>query len=67
MRNFLAAMLIPLALAGCASTSGDRGWTGTGAEPFDRAEAACRAEAGANEGAGFEACMAGKGWTRPAH
>lgn len=62
-------MLFTLAATGCA-TLHDRGWQGSGAEPFDGAKAACEAEsatieAGAARTAAFEACMAGKGWRRP--
>lgn len=52
------------ALSACASVNDD-GWTGSNAEPFDSARAACAGEAQAERGAAFEACMAGKGWTRP--
>jgi hypothetical protein len=62
-------IVLALAAAGCA-TLHDRGWQGSGAEPFDGAKAACEAEAAAKpEGAArteaFEACMAAKGWRRP--
>ncbi len=54
-----------LFVSACASGGDDRGWTGTGAQPFDSAQAACQIETQTTEGAQFEACMAGKGWTRP--
>jgi len=54
-----------LFVSACASVSDDGGWTGNGAQPFDGARAACQVETQATEGAQFEACMAGKGWTRP--
>lgn len=62
-------ILAACAVAGCA-TLHDRGWQGSGAEPFDGAKAACEAEAAAKpEGTArteaFEACMARQGWHRP--
>ena len=61
--------LVATAVAGCAST-GDAGWQGRDAQPFDAAKAQCEAEAAASGGdagpAAFEACMQAKGWTRPA-
>ena len=62
-------ILAALAATGCATVR-DRGWQGSGAEPFDGAKTACEAEAaaqpaGAARTAAFEACMAGKGWHRP--
>ncbi len=51
-------------LAACATVD-EPGWTGSGAEPFDTAQAACEIETQSNSGAQFEACMAGRGWTRP--
>lgn len=63
MRSIFALGALVL-LSACA-TSESRGWTGSGAEPFDGAQAACRAQAQGQDEAAFEACMAGKGWTRP--
>lgn len=66
MRKLVAAMLISLAVAGCANVGADeRGWTGNGAQPFDNALSSCQTETQATEGAQLEACMASKGWTRP--
>jgi hypothetical protein len=62
MKTILAAVLM-LSLAACASF-GDDGWSGAGAEPFDGARESCAAQAGADTGAAFEACMSEKGWTR---
>ncbi|HYD89799.1 MAG TPA: hypothetical protein VEA80_20130 [Vitreimonas sp.] len=64
-RRLLAILVLTaLTLAACASTN-DAGWTGENAVPFDNARAACEIETQTTEGAQFEACMAGKGWTRP--
>lgn len=66
----IASIMILAALAaGCASLH-DAGWSGSGAEPFDAAKAACEAEAaakpaGAARTEAFEACMAARGWRRP--
>ncbi len=57
--------LAALALLSACATSDSRGWTGSGAEPFDAAQADCRAQSQGQGEAAFEACMAGKGWTRP--
>lgn len=55
-------------LAACA-TSGDRGWRGENAQPFDGAKAHCEAEvadmAKDARRQAFDACMAGQGWHRP--
>lgn len=64
--------LIPLSLAflaGCASGGMHPGWTGEGAEPFDGARDACRAQADAvpataEREKAFEACMQARGWRR---
>ena len=56
--------LLVATLPGCASTS-EPGWTGSGAEPFDAAEAECLEQAQGHDPAAFEACMASKGWHRP--
>jgi hypothetical protein len=63
MKLILASSTL-LLLAACASVN-DAGWTGSGAEPFDGALAACQSQANGDEAA-LEACMASKGWTRPA-
>ncbi len=66
MRKFLAATLISLAAAGCASFGdGDEGWTGNGAQPFDSAVRECQSQTLSSRGPAFEACMSTKGWTRP--
>lgn len=63
-------VILPAALlaAACASTSGP-GWTGTGAEPFDAAQSACRTAtervAPALREHEFQRCMAERGWRRP--
>lgn len=69
MRQLLLSSIFLSFAAACASTStGDNGgWTGEGAQPFDRAQQECEAETLANHGTAFEACMATKGWTRPHH
>jgi len=68
MRPAIVAMIMVLA-AGCASTPGDPGWTGAGAEPFDGALRACEAEAAKSAGAErstlLETCMVRRGWHRP--
>ena len=71
MRTAFPAMLAAasVAAAGCASLH-DPGWHGSGAEPFDAAQAACETAvaptpAGAERTAAFDACMAEKGWHRP--
>jgi hypothetical protein len=66
MRKFLAATLISLAVAGCASVGDNGGWTGNGAQPFDGAVTECQAQTLSTRGPAFEACMATQGWTRPA-
>jgi hypothetical protein len=63
-------MAATMLLAGCA-TLHDPGWEGADAQPFDQARAQCEAEAAAvaagdARDAAFAACMAAKGWTRPA-
>ena len=63
------ALLAMLAVAGCATVDGGRGWSGDGAQPFDGARAACEAEAaakpaGAERTQALDACMAAKGWHR---
>lgn len=63
MRIFLVLGAV-LALAACASDN-HAGWTGSGAEPFGRAQSTCQAQANAASGAAFDACMAAKGWTHP--
>lgn len=63
MRRMIAIAILMLAAA-CASVE-DEGWTGTNAQPFDSARAACEIETQATEGPAFETCMASKGWTRP--
>ena len=69
MRLFAMLVLLSLsALAGCAT--GDRGWSGAGAPPFDTAPADCDAKtrelaAGKVREDAFDACMAGHGWRRP--
>lgn len=67
MRTLIAVATAVL-VAGCASVS-ERGWQGTGAEPFDRASAACNTEvanvAPERKNEAFEACMARHGWHRP--
>ena len=65
MRKFLAATLISLAIAGCASVGDNGGWTGNGAQPFDSAVTECQAQTLTGRGPVFEACMETKGWTRP--
>lgn len=68
MRKLFAATLISLAVAGCASVGGgEEGWTGNGAEPFDGAVQACHSQTLSGSGPAFDACMATKGWTRPAN
>lgn len=69
LRTTLFAILAAALAGGCA-TIDTRGWSGSGATPFDQAQAACTAEAasrpaGAAREAAFEACMAGHGWRRP--
>lgn len=57
-----------LLLASCAATS-EPGWTGSGAEPFDAAQAACRTATERVDPAlrehEFQRCMAERGWRRP--
>lgn len=59
-----------IALSGCvtviSASDDDRyGWTGNDAQPFDRAQAACEAIAGSDQGTtAFIACMSERGWTR---
>jgi outer membrane murein-binding lipoprotein Lpp len=60
MRAIVVAALL---LAGCASAH-EPGWSGSRAQPFDSAKAACEIETQTVEGAAFEACMASKGWIR---
>jgi hypothetical protein len=68
-RRIRPLIVFACALAGCATTA-DRGWTGSGAQPFDQAIAECKtavpAPLNTHEGkVALERCMAGKGWTRP--
>ena len=62
----VAAAALAVLAAGCATTH-DPGWQGTGATPFDAAQAECRAEAAGqpqdSRDERFNACMAGHGWT----
>jgi hypothetical protein len=60
----IAYLLIALTVAACATPGDNRGWTGSGAQPFDSAVQECQAEALSDHGPAFEACMAVKGWTR---
>lgn len=60
----LLIMTVVAALFGCQSLS-DRGWVGSGAEPFDAARAACQTKTKNESDADFETCMASKGWRRP--
>ena len=65
----VALLACALALAACAVTR-EPGWTGDGAEPFDRARAECDRETVGipdldQQEDAFEACMASRGWTRP--
>ncbi|MFC7302294.1 hypothetical protein [Cognatiluteimonas weifangensis] len=69
LRTTLLAILAAALAGGCA-TADTRGWSGSGATPFDQAQATCTAEAaprpaGTAREAAFEACMAGHGWHRP--
>ena len=69
MRSTLFAPLSLLCLAACASDGMRPGWTGDGAEPFDGARDACRAQADAIPAASerekaFTACMEARGWRR---
>lgn len=59
----IAALAVLVLVAGCASIS-DNGWSGSGAEPFDGAYAACETQTQGQGAAAFDACMAEKGWTR---
>lgn len=48
-----------------AGDSGEYGWSGEGAQPFDGARDQCRERTGRAEGTtAFVQCMAEKGWTR---
>jgi len=62
----VAVAVLAVLAAGCATIS-DPGWQGTGATPFDAAQAECRDEAAAlpqdSRDERFKACMAGHGWT----
>ena len=66
MGKLIAAIGL-LGLAACATN--EPGWTGSGAAPFDSAQAECQVQvegtaAGAERDAAFQACMAARGWTR---
>ncbi|MFT3806297.1 hypothetical protein [Arenimonas sp.] len=69
MRSILLLPVFLLCVAGCATGGMHPGWTGEGAEPFDGARDACRAQADAVTAASerekaFEACMEARGWRR---
>ena len=56
-----------LGLAACVTN--EPGWTGSGAAPFDSAQAECQGQVdgtatSAERDAAFAACMAARGWTR---
>lgn len=65
MRTPIAFLLMAFVVAACATPGDNRGWTGSGAQPFDSAVQECEAETLSDHGQAFEACMAVKGWTRP--
>ncbi|UHQ19283.1 hypothetical protein LVB87_14015 [Lysobacter sp. KIS68-7] len=62
------ACLVAALLAGCAT--GNHGWTGKGATPFDTAQADCDTKtqdlpAGKQREGAFDQCMEEHGWRRP--
>lgn len=66
MTRLLVASALALLAAGCAT--GDRGWTGSNATAFDRAEANCQQQTAAIGDSAvrrdaFARCMADQGWT----
>lgn len=67
--RLLACFLAVLCLTACASDA-SRGWSGSGATPFDSAKAKCEqtvaGKSGAEREAAYEACMQAEGWSRPA-
>lgn len=63
MRHLVLMALAAAALAACAS--GEHGWSGANAEPFDGAARACHEQARhSHDSLAFEACMESKGWHR---
>ena len=68
MQYHRIAMLFVLALASSACATSDPGWTGTGAEPFDAAQAECerlaQTSSADDRDDSIKACMAERGWTR---
>jgi aminopeptidase N len=53
---------LALALAGCASVTGQAGWVRDGETPFDAAQARCQIETQDVDGVAWERCMNALGW-----